>query len=456
MSGSLKSRLHLNIPEVWLRFVLALLGLGLAFTSALFSTVAREAGNLYATIGLASAALLLATIVGLTTIPYLARRVFAERMRNAFDYDVTFPGIVYVLLTVVLGIAALNTGNNLLYIVVAVMLAAIIVSGFASAQVLRDLELDVRVPEHVFAGRIVPARLILRNLSRWRPSFSVRVSAMRAPQSVWKRKSPLKKDLSIFQQTAYFLFLAPQQELRAELELKFASRGRYRETGFGLATRFPFAFVTKTRRVELAREIVVYPAVDAARELVDVLPMITGEFETFTRGRGFDLYRIREYLPEDSARHVDWKASAKSGSLKVREFSREDEPRLRIVFDNPAPGSIPAASYEAAVQLAASTAWHFANEDVQVSFLAAECDAGEELYRFLEYLALVQPKAEASVLESLPESQDYNLILTTRSHSALTPFLAACSYVIELGQPPALAATNEETAPDRSLGFPRG
>ncbi len=456
MSGSLKSRLHLNIPEVWLRFVLALLGLGLAFTSALFSTVAREAGNLYATIGLASGALLLATIVGLTTIPYLARRVFAERMRNAFDYDVTFPGIVYVLLTVVLGIAALNTGNNLLYIVVAVMLAAIVVSGFASAQVLRDLELDVRVPEHVFAGRMVPARLILRNLSRWRPSFSVRVSAMRAPQSVWKRKSPLKKDLSIFQQTAYFLFLAPQQELRAELELKFASRGRYRETGFGLATRFPFAFVTKTRRVELAREIVVYPAVDAARELVDVLPMITGEFETFTRGRGYDLYRIREYLPEDSARHVDWKASAKSGSLKVREFSREDEPRLRIVFDNPAPGSVPAASYEAAVQLAASTAWHFANEDVQVSFLAAGCNAGEELYRFLEYLALVQPKAEASVLESLPESNDYNLILTTRSHSALPPFLAACSYVIELGQPPALAATNKETAPDRSLGFPRG
>ncbi len=65
--------------------------------------------------------------------------------------------------------------------------------------------------------------------------------------------------------------------------------------------------------------------------------MITGEVESFVRGRGYDLYRIREYMPEDSARHVDWKATAKSGSLKVREFSREDERKLRLVFDNPAP-----------------------------------------------------------------------------------------------------------------------
>ena len=66
--------------------------------------------------------------------------------------------------------------------------------------------------------------------------------------------------------------------------------------------------------------------------------MITGELETNQRGRGSDLYRIRDYEPEDSARHVDWKATAKSGELKVREYTREDERRLCIIFDNPAPG----------------------------------------------------------------------------------------------------------------------
>src|ERR1700692_4127473 len=141
--------------EVWVKFLLALLGLGLAFGSALFSTVSRDAGNLWATVILASTSLVLATLVGLVTVPYLARRVAVERMRESFDYDITRAGIIYALVTLVIGIAALNTGNNLLYIVVAAMLAAILVSGVVSAWVLRWLELDFRLPAHVFAGRPV-------------------------------------------------------------------------------------------------------------------------------------------------------------------------------------------------------------------------------------------------------------------------------------------------------------
>src|SRR5689334_25228895 len=100
--------LHLQIPEVWMRFLLAIVGLILAFAAALFSTVARESGNLWATLILASAALLLATIVGLTTVPYLARRVSTIRLRDAFDYDVTRVGIIYVVTILLIGIAALN------------------------------------------------------------------------------------------------------------------------------------------------------------------------------------------------------------------------------------------------------------------------------------------------------------------------------------------------------------
>src|ERR1700719_2467434 len=139
--------------EVWVKFLLALGGLGLAFAAALFSTVSRDAGNVWATVILASASLILATLVGLVTVPYLARRVAVERMRESFDYDVTRAGIVYALVTLVIGIADLNTGNNLLYIVVAAMLAAILVSGVVSAWVLRWLELDVRVPEHAAPRR---------------------------------------------------------------------------------------------------------------------------------------------------------------------------------------------------------------------------------------------------------------------------------------------------------------
>ena len=357
--------------EVWLKFFLSIIGLGLAFAAALFSTVSRDAGNVWATVILASVSLVLATLVGLITVPYLARRVAVERLRESFDYEVTRAGIIYVLVILVIAIAALNTGNNLLYIVVAAMLAAILVSGYVSAVVLRYLQLEVRVPEHVFAGRPVLGRIVLLNPRRFLPSFSVRVVSSRKkrkkPATQWKweattfafpfnrpaerqwlrlpdrrlrRVKVVPPPAGIFQGMAYFPFLPPLTESIADLELKFDRRGRYLEDSFGLATCFPFAFLTKTRHIALRREVLVYPRVDATEEILEILPVVRGEWESFVRGRGSDLYRIREYQPDDSARHVDWKATAKSGSLKVREFAREDQRKLAIVFDNPAAGAI--------------------------------------------------------------------------------------------------------------------
>ena len=453
---------RLRLSQVWVRFLLAIVGLMLAFATALFSTVARESGSVWGTIILASAALLLATFVGLTTVPYLARRVVATRMREAMDYDVTRAGMIYILISVVIGIAAINTGNNLLYVVVAALLSAILVSGVASALVLRSLALDVHLPEHAFAGRPMLARLLLRNDSSWLPSFSVRVVPAKrkskstthwrweastfgwprhsAPQNQWfqlpdrrLRRVPDETEKPILQESVYFPFLAPGQELRADLEMSFPSRGRYSEKNFGLATRFPFAFLMKTRRINLARELIVYPAVESTEQFLEVLPMVTGEFETFVRGRGHDLYLIREYMPDDSARHVDWKATARTGALKVREFSREDERKLRIVFDNPAPGVLPPSVYERAVRLAASLGWHFHHEDVEVSFVAPGLEPTEDVFAFLRYLALVEPQEATPVFSRLRASDDYNLIVTARDAAGIPAALAARSYVISPG-----------------------
>jgi uncharacterized protein (DUF58 family) len=454
--------LHLEIPEVWIRFLLAIVGLTLAFGAALFSTVSRESGNLWATLVLASAALLLAVIVGLTTVPYLARRVAGAGIRDAFDYDVTRIGIFYVVIVLVIGVAALNTGNNLLYIVVAAMLAAIVVSGLASAVVLRDLELDVRLPEHVFAGRSMLGRIVLRNPRRWLPSFSVSVVPVRKDgaakhwqwmpttfavppgrprEKQWmrfrdyklRRVSNTEALPGIFEGAAYFPYVPAGSELKADLELRFDRRGSYRQKTFGLATRFPFAFLTKTRHVPLVREIIAYPRVEPADEFFEVLPMITGEFETYVRGRGDDLYLIREYMPEDSARHVDWKATAKSGSLKVREFSREDERKLRIVFDNPGEGVVSEKAYEDAVALAASLSWHFAGQNTEISFVSQGYSGEPDIYCFLAHLAVAQPQALPSVIEGLRPSDDYNIIVTTRPRGHIPTALWACSYFVFIG-----------------------
>ncbi len=471
-----------STKEVWVKFALALLGLGLAFAAALFSTTSGEAGNLWASVALASLALLLAAFVGLVTVPYLARRVAVERLRESFDYEVTRAGVVYVLVTLVIGIAALNTGNNLLYIVVAAMLAAILVSGFVSALVLRGLELDVRLPEHVFAGRPVAGRVVLKNQRRFLPSFSIQAvtarkkkdkkarkqwrmerttfafPARRPPEQQWlrlrdwrvRRVEIAPSAPGIFEGAVYFPYLPARAELSADLELCFERRGRYRESGFGLATRFPFAFLTKTRHVALERELLVYPPVEPADEFFEILPLVRGEWESFVRGRGSDLYLIREYGPEDSARHVDWKATAKSGSLKVREFAREDERRLRLVFDNPQAGAISPEAYERGVNLAASLAWHFAQEHAEISFVVPGHEASNDLYGFLAQLAVMEPAGDKTVptedvaaipvidalddlsdLDAAPSDQ-YNIVVTARPRGSVPTALWSCSYFVFL------------------------
>ena len=439
--------------EAWLRFGIAVVGLALAFFAALLSTLARESGNLAATTLFASTALLLAGSVGLTTVPYLTRRVAGGRLRNAFNYEITREGVAYLGVALVIGIAALNTNNNLLFIVLAAMLAAIAVSGFASASVLRGLRLDVVMPENAFAGRPVLARIKLLNPRRWIPAFSINLAArpakkkrkrrwewqktqfsfrtwVRLPDYVLRRKPPAALPPQLFDKPVYFTFVPARTTAEAQVELMFPRRGRYSQDEFILATRFPFSFLTKSRKIKLSRELVVYPALLESDDFLDVLPMVTGEFASFMRGRGTELYLIREHTPEDPVRFVDWKASAKTGALKVREFTREDERRLRIVFDNPAPEAVSSSAYELAVSMAASLAGHFAGENIELSYAAFGYRGGPDLHDFWNYLALVQPVQGESVLDSLPVSDDYNIVITARRPGSIPTALWSSSYVI--------------------------
>jgi uncharacterized protein (DUF58 family) len=441
----------------WLRFLLAAVGLALAFAAAIFSTAARDTGNVIATVVLAVIALLLALVVGLTIVPYLARQVGARRLREALDFEVTKAGVLYAIVALLIGVAALNTGNNLLYIVVAAMLAAIAVSGIASSVSLRGLELDLKIQDHIFAATEITATVIVRNPRRWLPSLSVSavpiekmgvknrwrwvsttfpVPPWRPPERPWiqlpdrkLRRVTIGEPSGVFHQSAYFPLILPKAQLQAEVKLNFRRRGKYQER-FSLSTRFPFAFLVKTRRVALARDVLIYPELASSQDVVQLLPVLSGKLEAYLRGRGSDLYRIREYLPEDSARHVDWKATAKSGSLKVREFAREDERRLRVVFDNPAPGLLPAHSYERMVSLAASLAWRLTQEHVFLSFVSQGYEGTGDVHGFLQYMATSTPQAGPSVLETLHGSTDYSVVFTAEKRGTIPASMWATAYFV--------------------------
>ena len=145
-----------------------------------------------------------------------------------------------------LGVAAINTGNNLLYLLVSLLLGLIIMSGVLSEQSMRGVALTAVEPEELYAGRSALFGATIANRKRWLTSYSITIELL-SPGA-----------------TPRFLYL-PRLEAGAERlvtwEDTLSRRGRHRLAGVRITTRFPFGLFLKAGRPMLASEVVVYPAV---------------------------------------------------------------------------------------------------------------------------------------------------------------------------------------------------
>lgn len=418
----------------WRSFGIAMGALAGALFLALYSGAAAEEGHLLIAGMSALSALSLAGWVALTIVPALARRTPLGWLSYQIDYKVTREGIIYIVGIVVVALAALNTGNNLLFMVLACLLAGMLISGLLSRVVLGGIDVRLDLPEHVFAQRTILAVAELRNEKQMTPSFSVSLVSEDSPQTV--KHAPVNPAQRILDRPVYFPYIPHRQTVRQSVELTFPRRGIYRQDALGLRTRFPFGFLQKTRRVNSKMEVVVYPRIQPTEEFYEVLPLVTGELESYQRGRGNDLYAIRDYQFNDSARHVDWKASARTGALQVKEFAREDERRVMLVFD---PYVVPqtadakaAEQFERAVTLCAGLAWHFHEINSVMEFRSAgfatpRMAAGEIIYDVLRYLASVAPLKQEpgkNFLDSLGDTPGiFKIVLTSHPRGSIPPHL---------------------------------
>ncbi len=430
-SGRLLSRLRPSqeMPP-WRVFAISLITLGVAFVLALLSAAASEMGSMWLTASSALLALLLAAWVGLAMVPRLARRTSLRWLAWQVDYRLTRTGIAFIIVLVLLALASVNTGNNLLFMILACFLAALLVSGIVSRIVLSGVTLKFILPEHIFARQPLLATLELSNQKEFSPSFSLLV-----------RGRPSGQHPGILSQPVYFPFLPRRSSLRQKVELLFPRRGVYAQDVLSLSTRSPFGFLEKTRRFPSPLEILVYPTVEPAAEFYEVLPLLSGEMATFYRGRGFELHSLRAYNPSDSVRIVDWKTSARSASLMVREFTREDERRVLLVFDSffPEHSSAAAARFEHAIELAASLAWHFHEAGAVLGYLSPSLavplsPATAIIYDVLGDLALLAPHSlapQSDLFASLTaESGVFKIVFTGRPRGSIPTSLWTSSYFI--------------------------
>jgi uncharacterized protein (DUF58 family) len=433
----------------WRSFGVAMIVLSAALVAALFSAAVAQQGRVTLAAASTVVALGLAAWVAVAIVPSLARRTSFRWIVSQIDYKLTREGMFYLGVVGILILASVNTGNNLLFMILACSLAGIVMSGVLSRAVLTGVELKFDMPEHVFAEQPVMAELELRNGKEFWPSFSLRV--------VGKTKKGLNNQ--VLTRPVFFPYIPGLGSARQKVELNFPRRGSYRQDAFGIQTRFPFGFFEKTRTVQSQLEILAYPRVEPTDQFYEVLPLLSGEMASNFRGRGHELHSLRDYLPTDSARFVDWKVTARAGHMVVREFAREDERRVMLVLDPfigaPAarqgspdaaePGGPAeaehAAQFERAVAMAACIAWHFneINSALQFRtnrFTTPMAPAGEIIYDALRELATIKPDTSATGGEFLDdlanEREIFKIIITARPQHTIPTALWSSSYFVFL------------------------
>lgn len=240
--------------------------------------------------------------------------------------------------TLLLGLAAIATGNNLLFLLLGALLGFIALSGVMSEQVLRGVRVRRQLPRGVVAGR--PARIVyeVENAKRRLPSFALEIGeAGRA-------------------ECGFVAALEPGRRMRLRVEAVFERRGVYPLPGVTLATSFPFGLFRKERDLALAGELVVWPRTDRPVREVRTAGVRarhrTGVAVPAPGARG-EYRGLRDYRPGDDPRDVHWRSTARRAVPVVREYEREEARSFWLCLD---PRAADDAAAEAAVETLATLA----------------------------------------------------------------------------------------------------
>lgn len=296
----------------------------------------------------------------------------------------TRAGWLFFCITMGVGFAALNTGNNLLYMVLSLLLAFLVLSGVLSESSLRGIRVRRRIPSELEAGS--DGRVVLEvtnELSRF-VSFAIVV----VDRAAWQTGPPVEVG------RAFALRVGAGETVRRHYRFRPAQRGYLHFEEFQVFTRFPFGLFSKSMRISAPQTALVYPEIE--RVDAGVLlgsPHGTGEQVPAPGGVGADAVGLRDYADGDPVRRIHWRASMRKRELLVREVDseRDAEFEVRLRTRDVSEGD----AFERSIRWAASEVSALLDHGTRVSLrtdrhFIASGDGPRQRARLLSFLALVR------------------------------------------------------------------
>lgn len=306
-------------------------------------------------------------------------------------FQPTKVGFYFFALALLIGVAAVNTGNNGLFLVTALMLASLIGAHLLGTFNVRGLSFSASQHGEVFAGRPFHLGLRLahsgRRLARHQLALRLEAPGLEGARS--RPRSP----------AAFLARVAPGEEQELRLEAIARRRGRYRLREVKVSSLFPVGFFDKGRRFSADLEWLVFPEIFGRGEHRPAVLSGHGAEPVARPGQGYELLGLRPYHPGDDPRGIHWKQSARQGQLISQQRQHEELRRLQIVLDN-ATGELDEAgrkSFERLVSEAATAALDFLDQGCEVALLTRDeslpfGSGMRHRLHLLEVLALVESR----------------------------------------------------------------
>jgi uncharacterized protein (DUF58 family) len=302
----------------------------------------------------------------------------------------TQAGWLFFAITLGVGFAALNTGNNLMYLVLSLMLGFLLLSGVLSESSLRGIRVRRRLPRELYAGSVNKIVLEISNNQRRVAAFAVVVEDRRAAP---------ERDAANWPR-AFALRVGAGETLRRSYDFLPDQRGYIEFKEFRVFTRFPFGLFSKSLTLPASQNALVFPALEPVSSLQDFgSPRDAGERVPAPSGSGADAIGLRDYLPGDPLRRIHWRASMRRRSLLVREVESEHDAEVEVRLRTR--GAQPGERFERSVVWVASEIAALLDAGSRVALRIDDdlIDAGAGIRhraRLLTYLALVEPISDTS------------------------------------------------------------
>lgn len=323
-------------------------------------------------------------------LPLFLRQIIPVRRHRT---RLTLTGWMLIVVAVGIGSAAYNTGSNILFLTLSLMLSSLVLSGILSLINFKKLKWSIQVPKHLQAGEVGVTEILLENRKSIFPSMSICFRL---------KSSEVERETLLYMPRA----LRAGETTRLDWTYTPARRGRCRISLNGVGSKFPFGFLDKAYGDYQDHEVLVWPA----RAAYQFFPAASGHrfltgVSRRSSGPGSDLLNIRDYSPGDPPRLIHWKATARLNKLMIRQLAQEGQGGFVLEID-PDKNLWSEELFEQLCSLACSLAddlFHLGRLDsarvLGVDVIAVRCL--RDLHSFYDQLAILEPA------KSVPARSDF-------------------------------------------------